>query len=127
MFATNVKSIILNSFLLKFVSLHILFHNSDKEFGYLVIKQEFRMILSLKKSSWQAVTIASQVIPGSQTLKKKKNVNTDQVSGFGWLLLQVAISKFKTKEHFPLNIMTNITKFMQKPDSQRLYISWCLK
>lgn len=64
-------------------------------------------------------------IPGSQTLKNV--ASTDQVSGLGCLLLQVAISKFETKEHFPLNLMANITKFMQKPDSQKLYISWCLK
>lgn len=44
-FALNVIFNVCNKKVL--AVLHILFHNSDKEFGYLVIKQEFRMILSL--------------------------------------------------------------------------------
>lgn len=80
MFATNVKSIILNRFLVIF---HILFRNSDEEFGYLVNKQEFRMILilSVKKTLWQADTLGSQAIPRSGTLKNVDNA--DQVSGLG--------------------------------------------
>lgn len=80
MFATNVKSIILNRFLVIFP---ILFRNSDEEFGYLVNKQEFRMILilSVKKTLWQADTLGSQAIPRSGTLKNVDNA--DQVSGLG--------------------------------------------
>ena len=51
-FVTNGKNIIFNSFPLKITCyiLHVLFHNSDKESGSLVIEQECRMILSSDKS-----------------------------------------------------------------------------
>lgn len=51
-FVTNVKNTIFNSFPLKitYYILHVLFHNSDKESGSLVIEQECRMIPSLDKS-----------------------------------------------------------------------------
>lgn len=58
------------------------------------------LILSVKKTLWQADTLGSQVIPRSRTLKNVDDA--DHVSGLGWLLRQVAISKFKTSsiEHY---------------------------
>lgn len=71
-FVTNGKNIIIfNSFPLKITCyiLQVLFHNSDKESGSLVIEQECRKIPSLDKSYRQASHSRQSVTAGSQALK----------------------------------------------------------
>jgi hypothetical protein len=76
------------------------------------------LILSVKKSLWQADTLGSQAIPRSGILKNVDNAV--QVSGLGWLLLQVAIFKFKTSsikhydKHYKVYAEARLTEAIYK-------------